>query len=387
MTSTRARLGSRWEEFFDLVGGVTLAGVVGMQVINGRPLAPHWAAAVLLLTSVALLVVRRRAPLEAAGGSVITSALALLFPQTALVVWVLAEVCLFSVPLRRSRGATVVVGSAHAAVLYLGAPLAFGVPLWDPVALALPVWTGAVMAFGTALRTQQDHVDSLEEQARTSAAVRESEVLRRVGAERLHIARDLHDSVANSLAVINLESTNARRHLEDDPQRSRRSLEVIRAVTRSTIGELADILTVLRETEDDSDRTLATAANIPRVIELLARSGRRIEASLGALETARLDPLADAALFRVAQESLTNAHRHGAGDISISAETDVGMVTLTVANDLASPLERSGESGFGLVGMRERVELAGGSIQAGLRDGRFVVRARLPLTPGEKENP
>jgi signal transduction histidine kinase len=376
----RAGLGTRWEAVFDVAAAITVVAVVaGVLTGDSSDAGSPWLQLSLLATGGVLLALRRRFPTIAALGSILTSLLALLVPATAVAVWVLAEVCLFSLPLRSSRVWAIVVGSVHAAVLYLGAIAVFQVSPWDPLALILPVWTGAVIAFGSALRTQQDYVVALEDHARTAAAARENEVLRYVSVERLRIARDLHDSVANSIAVINLESSNARRHVTDDPDRTVRALGVIRAVTRSTLIELSGILAVLRDDYDDSDRTVATAANIPHLLELLSSSGMPVHADLAALHGLSLEPASDSALYRIAQESLTNAHRHGSGPVRMLATLDAEAVTLTVANDVNTHRPFAPESGFGLIGMRERVEFAGGTLTTGEEGQAFVVRARLPI--------
>lgn len=387
MRTGRARLGTRWEAFFDIVAAATVIGVTVIMTTAGvlDDSSTAWLSITLLVAGCGLLAIRRRFPLVAAIGSIVTSALALLVPDAAIAIWVLAEVCFFTLPLRRTRKSAIAAGAVHAGVLYAGALVAFGVGPLDPLALLLPVWTGAVVAFGIALRTQQDYVDSLEESARSAATVREIEVLRHVGAERLRIARDLHDSVANSIAVINLETTTAKRHLTDDPERATTSLDLIRMLTRSTLTELSDILAVLRDDTDDPDRTVATAANIPHLVDLLAGSGMPIHTDLDPLTGLHLEPAADAALYRVTQEALTNAHRYGRGTITVTASRTNREVTLTIQNQI-DPQRESHSPGFGLLGMRERVEYAAGTLHARAEGNTFIVTARLPYVAPTEEN-
>lgn len=383
MQNRRARLGTRWEVFFDIVAAATIIVTV-ITTLSGssEPGTHRWGSAALMLAGAGLLAVRRRFPVAAAIGAIIISALALLVPQSAVAVWVLAEVCLFTLPLRRPRTTAVTIALIHSAVLYSGALVAFQVTAWDPLALILPVWTLAVVAFGSALRAQEDYIDAVERQAEASAAARENEVRRHVDAERMRIARDLHDSVANSITVVNLESSNARRHLLDDPERASGSLEVIRTVTRSTMTELSEILAILRDDPSSTDRAMATVANLPRLIEQLHTDERPIRADLAAFERAKLNPAADAALYRVVQEALTNARKHGSGPTEIRATLGADTVDVEIINAISAKPHTS-EGGFGLVGLRERVHSAGGRIIIDEDAGRFSVRATLPAYDAE----
>jgi signal transduction histidine kinase len=378
----RTPLGSRWEVFFDLIATVTFAVAVAQILLGDVTMGDTIARVALLVIAGVLVGLRRRFPIGAALGSIATSVLALFVPGSALAVWVLAEVCLFTLPLRRSRAWATAAGVMHAVVLYVGAMAAFGVGALDPMALILPVWTGAVVAFGIALRAQQDYVAAVEEKARTAAEVRESEVLRHVGQEHLRIARDLHDSVANSIAVISLHAATAERHVIDDPERARVAMATVRRVGKSSLEELAGILTVLRRDDSgiDTDRTVATIPNIPHLVEILQASGLVVQPEVDDLNGVRLDPASDAAVYRVVQEALTNAHRHGRGPVRLRIHSRDGTVIVTVANAVTPALSVSG-SGYGLIGMRERVELAGGTVTVEHADDMFTVTAEFPILP------
>ncbi|TDL45268.1 sensor histidine kinase [Microbacterium oleivorans] len=375
----RTRLGARWEVLFDAVSVITVIVVtvhLTGAALSGDPVA---LPTVLLIVGGGLVVARRRAPLLSATASILTSGLVLLTPDDALGIWVLAEVCLFSLPLRRSRRWAVAIASVHAAVLYVGAMVTFGVGPLDSLALIMPAWTGAVVAFGSALRAQEDYLLAVEERGRVAAAARESELLRRVGEERVNIARDLHDSVANSLAVITLHAINAERHVIDDPARAGAAMATVRSVSKMTLAELASILAVLREDRDrDEDRTIACVASIPHLVSLFTSSGVAVHTDVADLIAGSYEPAVDAALYRVAQEALTNAYRHGAPPFRIVGRTEGDNVVLQVTSGLSSA-KRMEEPGFGIVGMKERVTVAGGALTIEGDDATFIVRASFPV--------
>ncbi|WP_335991200.1 sensor histidine kinase [Glycomyces sp. MUSA5-2] len=372
----RVRPGVRWEAFFD---AVAIATVI-VEVLRGA--SPT--ALALLGAGAVLVAVRRRFPLAAAVGAILLSALAMLEPDSAVSVWVLAEICLFSVPLRRSGWTAAVAAAVHAVVLYAGALIAFDVGPLDPFALILPVWTGAVVSFGAAIRSQRDYVEAVEQRAASAAAARESEVRHRMDEERLRIARDLHDSVANSIAVISIQAGAAEQRLEADPKAASEALRGVRAASRHVLAEVQEILAVLRKDETaEQERDFPSAASIPQLVRAFATAGTSVTAHLAELPP--LEPTVDAALFRVAQEALTNAHRHGSGGAAVRIECDDHRVRLVVENPLAPEKRAEAETGFGLIGMRERVELAGGSLLIAPGGSNFTVVAEFPCDT-EKES-
>ncbi|WP_262001989.1 sensor histidine kinase [Microbacterium sp. Mcb102] len=368
---------SRWERFFDVVAAVTVVVTVFTSISKSTwDTAAEFGAAALLAAATCLVLVRRRAPILSGIGAVAISGLVLLTAGGALPVWVLAEIVLFSVALRAHRRWTLFITCAHALLLYLGALVVFQVPPYDPLALVLPLWTAAVVAFALALRSQHDYVAAVEERMREAAATREADVKRRVSEERLRIARDLHDSVANSLTVINLQASTAQRHLGSPNPRSEEAIDVIREVSRRTVVELAGLLTVLRDDTQLDDHSLPSAANIPHLVELFSATDM-LDADLSELPTAGLPAASSAALYRVTQEALTNAQRHGRPPVSLRTGATPRSAWLEVHNRVDLNTPPSGR-GFGLVGMRERAELAGGSLMVAQELGAFTVRVEVP---------
>jgi signal transduction histidine kinase len=238
------------------------------------------------------------------------------------------------------------------------------------------VWAAAWFA-GDRARLRRERLAELEERA--LRAEREAERERRLAAaeERTRIARDLHDSAGHAINVILVQAGAARLLQDQDLERSREALETIEEVARETLGEIDQLIRMLRE--DGSPEEVEPPPGLAAVETLAAR----YRAS-GLAVTVRVDgsrrPLApgvDQAAFRILQEALTNAARHGSGSAEVEVDFGPGLLVVTVTNPV--PPGAANGAGHGLIGMRERAQLLGGSLEAGAVDGVYCVRARLPL--------
>ncbi|MEW2403381.1 histidine kinase [Streptomyces sp. NPDC046862] len=231
------------------------------------------------------------------------------------------------------------------------------------------------------------------ERARRAEASKEEEARRRVAEERLRIARELHDVIAHHIALITLQAGVAGHLLRTEPDQADTALGHIRDAGRTVLDELSSLLYVLRQPDDETDGPQPTEP-----VPGLSRLGRLLEsvtaAGLGVRHrrAGRSRPLpiaVDLAAYRIIQEGLTNAHKHGGhavADLLVDYRTDALHI------EISSPL-RTGSSaapaavgtGHGLTGMRERAHAVGGSIHAGAQaDGRFRLDARLPLPEPEE---
>ncbi len=249
-----------------------------------------------------------------------------------------------------------------------------------PLLFGALVWGGA-WVIGDRVRQRRARIAELEERA--LRAEREAERERRLAAaeERTRIARDLHDSAGHAINVILVQAGAARLLQEQDLERSRAALETIEEVARETLGEIDQFVTALR----DDDRQGATVGGIEpplglAALETLAERHRSAGLSVTVLERGSrrpLPPALDQAAYRILQEALTNAARHGDG--SADVEIGFGQSSLDIGvSNATGPARAPGGAGHGLVGMRERVALLGGTLEAGASDGVFRVRARLP---------
>ncbi|MFD4401679.1 sensor histidine kinase [Nocardia sp. NPDC058499] len=238
----------------------------------------------------------------------------------------------------------------------------------------------AVIALGDSMRSRRGWRAELAKQAAAAAAEREREARRRIAQERVRIARDLHDLLAHTVSVIGLHTDVAREALRDDPATAEKSLAAARAACRTAGRELRATLDALREPGNDLERPLSPAS--ARLTELAAATratGLAVELH-GAESVDQLSAVAGDAAFRLVQESLSNVLRHAAARYAIvELEQQRDGILVRVTDDGRGGTDRPG-AGWGIIGMRERIALLGGTLRAEpIHGGGFVVEAQLPV--------
>ncbi|MFD5429305.1 sensor histidine kinase [Streptomyces sp. NPDC127084] len=250
-------------------------------------------------------------------------------------------------------------------------------------------WILAVLIFGVDVRTYRRYIASVVARAERAERTREEEAARRVAQERLRIARDLHDLLAHSITLIGVRTAVASHVLTADPDRLDRAavataLDEIAETCRTARQELRTTLQVLRDEEGQGDGPLPGLEALPALVRA---AGAELEIRPPTLSVAAAT---GAAVYRIVQESLTNAVRHAGPDapvrVTVAADDPAGPVRLTVTDDGVPQPAAGGApgAGFGIAGMRERARSAGGTLSAGPREcGGFEVAAVLPLKAGE----
>lgn len=256
--------------------------------------------------------------------------------------------------------------------------------------LRISGWIVSVLLLGVYVRIHRQYVASVLERAQRAERTREEEARRRVAEERLRVARDLHDLLAHSITLVGVQTSVAAHVLTADPERLdrtavARALDDIADTCRSARGELRATLEVLRAgTSEESRGPLPGLDGLADLAEAARTSGAEVDLAVREVDA---PPAVGAAAYRIVQEALTNAVRHGGGP-GLTIRVGIGVadaaLRVTVTDDGRQAAEDPSHTpGFGLVGMRERARSVGGTLEAGPREGGgFAVSAVLPLVAG-----
>ncbi|HEU5111668.1 MAG TPA: sensor histidine kinase [Acidimicrobiia bacterium] len=231
----------------------------------------------------------------------------------------------------------------------------------------------AVVMAGIAIRNRR--LLTIESRERLRLARVERDAL--AASERMRIARELHDIVAHTVAVIGIQARVATDTLADDPDQARKALEVISTSTREATSELRATIDVLREGEDAPLTPAPGLSQLPALVDSVRSGGLPVELVLTG-DVRKLPGSVELTAYRVVQESLTNVVRHAsASRAGVGIDYLPGLLTVTVTDD---GIGGEAGSGFGIRGMRERVVAAGGTLAAdSTGNGGFRVRAEIPL--------
>lgn len=255
----------------------------------------------------------------------------------------------------------------------------FGAISWVIGALTVAVWFSA---YG--VRTRRLYVASLEERAATLE--RERDHLARLAAadERAAIARELHDVVAHSLSVMIVQADGAGYTLDPASVHAREALDTIAATGRDALEDMRRVVSVLRGASPGAAAVSRRRVGLAELDRLVERAGLRVD--LDTVGTpAGLSVAEELTAYRIVQESLTNTLRHAGPDakVTLRLEYTPDRVAIEATDDGAGrPTATTRPGGHGLVGMRERVALHGGTVTAGPRfDGGWTVIATIPRAP------
>jgi signal transduction histidine kinase len=258
----------------------------------------------------------------------------------------------------------------------------------EPFDPTTPVWIGILgllsWGLGEFVRTRRAYTAEVEALAERLDRARALEARQAAWQERARLARELHDVIGHTVNVMVIQAGAGRRTLASDRGQTERAFQTIESIGREALDELDRLLGILRTEEDEPDLPPQ-----PGLGELRALAGRVEDAGLPVEITIEGDqvPLPrslDQSAYRIIQEALTNALRHAGGTIAhVAVRYRKDQLELEVANDGREnrrPRNHQG-GGRGLIGIRERVALFGGELEAGPRaGGGFVVRCRFPLT-------
>ena len=336
-------------------------------------------AAIALVTAGSLLF-RQRAPLAAplvvGVGAVVFSlvdAAAAYDTDTMFLVLILAAWAAGSLLEARQAALAISFVLVGGWTVFIRAP---GVAWTELIWLSFPILGLFVISAAAARHSERARL--AEERARRS----EEEARRAVDEERRRITRELHDVLAHSVSVMTVQASAVRRRLQPDQEREREALRTVEETGRQALSEMRRLLGIMREEGEGASRAPQPGvATLRTLVEQVRSAGLPVELTVEG-EPVRLPPGVDLSAYRIVQEALTNALRHGGNPAHAWVAVRYGDddVEIEVANDGRS--ESNGEAaGQGLVGMRERVAMCGGELRAGPREGGgFRISARLPVS-------
>jgi signal transduction histidine kinase len=239
------------------------------------------------------------------------------------------------------------------------------------------VW---LFAFGLGRKLEQARV--AEERAARIERQRAEEARAAVAEERARIARELHDVVGHSVSVMTVQASGVRRLLKPEQEREREALLVVEQAGREALAEMRRLVGVLRRPEEaPALAPQPSLQHLDRLVEQAREAGLPVDVQIEG-EATELPAGLDLTAYRLVQEALTNAIKHAqATRADVIVRYGDGVVELAVTDDGHGSSDGSADSGgHGLVGMRERVAVYGGELEAGPKPGGgFALRARLPL--------
>lgn len=292
--------------------------------------------------------------------------------------WTITVFCLFVFSVR-GRGA-LPAGAVAASLIFLALARHDGTFL-APSALVAAALCLAAAATGTSVRLQRDAWATAQQRLAEAAAAREAQFDRALVEERLRIARDLHDTVGHEIAVVSINVSAAEVAVTANPQAALASLHAAREAAQRTLQETQQILRLLRAPGADEaggDRSEpARAENIASLVQRVRHAGGVVHADID-LGADVLSAEATMAAYRAVQEGLTNAQRHGEGPTILHISPSEHALRIHLRNRIRPHSLRNEGRGFGLIGMRERVASAGGSVEHSESEGWFEVLVTLP---------
>jgi signal transduction histidine kinase len=372
-----------WFDGLVLVGlAIGLAESTVRQGDRGGPEGPLWFDLLAVLATVLPLFARRRFPFAAPVAVGVAVGLSSFVDKTfvyELVPAVAGTAAVFLVGMVRERSQAV---AGLAAGIGVVAVAAHNDPTGGPANfIFFSIVFSIVWTIGFAIGRQFQAADEAKERAAQAERAREERARAAVADERARIARELHDVVGHSVSVMTVQASAVRRLLRPHQERQREALLVVEQTGREALAEMRRMVGVLRRPEEaPALAPQPSLEHLDKLIEHAREAGLPVELSIEGTPE-QLPAGIDLTAYRLVQEGLTNALKHAqARHADVLVRYGDGHVEVTVSDDGHGVGSGDG-GGHGLVGMRERVSVYGGKLEAGPREGGgFQLRARLPLS-------
>jgi signal transduction histidine kinase len=378
----------------DVLLAVALAAVlVGVRAFEAHGLhRGAWVGYLLSIVAGLAVALRRRWPLAVFAGTLTLSVIVigLAAPSGAISLPVVLALYTLAQCQERRPAALLALLGAVALTLARGLLQYRG---WSDARTALePALALAALFLGWAVSSSRAYIATIEARASQAERTREEEAARRVDAERLRIARELHDVLAHGIATINLQAGVAAHVLHERPEHAAEALRTIKATSKEALRELRGVLGILREADEAEPREPTPGlSQLERLVDATSQAGVPTKVTICGSRR-QLPATVDLAAYRIVQESLTNVLRHAGGAsalVEISYTEDAMTVSVDDDGRSGSGGSRGGsadgrqEEGHGILGMYERAHALGGELHAGpRRGGGFRVSARLPIAAG-----
>ncbi|MQA62051.1 MAG: hypothetical protein GEU86_11230 [Actinophytocola sp.] len=237
-----------------------------------------------------------------------------------------------------------------------------------------------IVLLGETLRSRRQ----LSDEAQLRLRITEREHQQRITAERLRTSRDLHDVLAHTVTVVGIQANVAAESIEDRPERARAAIESVRVASKDALSDLRSTIAVLRAdgSANGGPRAVPGLNQVPDLLDTTRAAGMAASLHIDGDRTG-LRPSVALAVYRVVQESLTNALRHSsASTVTVAVDCAGDAVRVTVRDDGKQAAEARPVAGSGLRGMTERVTALGGTVRYGPADNGkagWVVRVHLPV--------
>jgi signal transduction histidine kinase len=366
-----------------LVGIAVTGAVLGRDRTNG-PEGPLWFDVLAILAILLPLLARRRFPFGAPVAVGVAAASISFVDKTVVpfdgVVFVTGCAALFLVGSLRDRvqafAGFAVAEGVVAVVVHNDPRSGLGNFIVASIIFTI-VWS---IAFGVGRKSVE--ADEAKERAARAEREREERAHVAVADERARIARELHDVVGHSVSVMTVQASAVRRLLRSDQEREREALLIVERTGREALAEMRRMVGVLRRPEEaPALAPQPSLEQLDKLVEQARQAGLPVELRVEG-ESVQLPAGVDLTAYRLIQEGLTNAIKHArATRAEVFVRYDGDRVELAVSDD-GSGSSGGGGGGHGLVGMRERVSVYGGELEAGPGpSGGFRLRATLPITP------
>lgn len=247
------------------------------------------------------------------------------------------------------------------------------------------IMLGAAALLGDTARSRREYIEAVEQRAIEAERTRDEEAHRRVDEERIRIAREVHDIIAHSLSIVNVQASAGLALIDaGEPVRARESIGHVRDTSKQALAELRSMLDVLRTGEGDAPLgPIADISQFEKLVQPVRDAGIGVDLTIG-FDPAVVPAYASVSAYRIVQEALTNTVRHsGASHVQVRLDVRDQSLEIEVADDGRSdeaPIVGA-SGGHGLRGMSERVGALGGAFSAGpMASGGFRVTASIPLT-------